>query len=112
MASRKWNGLAGLLAMGALLASSLAAAEPLAVEYRIALKPFKKGTAAEDSLQLSLFDDAACTSEVLTTGLFANDPALAFEAQKALKPKGGSAPAKATMRSNLVCSRSKRKRGW
>src|SRR5512134_1226146 len=96
------SGVAGLLAMGALLAPSLVAAEPMAVEYRIALKPFKKGTAAEDSLQFSLFDDAACTSEVHTTGLFANDPTLAFESQKALKPKGGSAPAKVVVMSTVL----------
>lgn len=102
MASWTRNGLAGLLAIGALLAPSLAAAEPMTVEYRIALKPFKQGTAAEDSLQFSLFDDAACTSEVHTTGLFANDPLLAFEAQKALKPKGGSAPAKVVVMSTVL----------
>src|SRR5687768_5289318 len=78
----------------ALALSAPVAAEPLSVEYRISPKPFKKGTAAEDSLQFTLFDDSACTTSVHTGGLFANDPALSFESPKILKPKGGSTPAK------------------
>jgi Collagen triple helix repeat (20 copies) len=84
--------LAGFLALLALAAPGTA--EPLTVEYRIALKPFKKGTAAEDSLQFTLFDDAACTASVHTGGLFASDPALSFQNPKVLKPKGGTTPAK------------------
>jgi hypothetical protein len=86
-----------LAACVAVLAAPVAA-EPLAVQYRIALKDFKKGTAAEDSLQFALHADAACATPALhVTGLFANDSALSFASPKPLKPKGGSAPPKVAL---------------
>jgi hypothetical protein len=102
MAKRTRLGLRAALAGLALTLSVPAAAEPLSVEYRIALKPFKQGTAAEDSLQFELFSDAACTASVHTGGLFANDAALSFQSPKILKPKGGSAQAKYVVMSAVL----------
>ena len=91
------HGISSLIGALALLAPSLAGADPFSVEYRIDLKAFKSGTTAEDALTFALHDDPSCASEVHTAGLFANDPSVAFESPKALKPKGGSAAAKVVL---------------
>lgn len=91
--------LACLVALALVATSSTA--DPLALAYRVDAKSFKSVTAT-DMLDFALYDDAACTNLVYTTGVSATDPGLRFSKEKGVRVKKGPKPAKSVLVETVV----------
>ena len=78
------------LAMAAALGfAGAASAESIQVEYYVAQKAFKKLTTATDVLDVRLYNDAACTSEIGSFPIFASDPNAHFFIDKSQRLRNG-----------------------
>jgi hypothetical protein len=82
------RSLLGALALGSALSfGSLAAAEPVQVEYFASQKAFKKNVQMESVLNFSLYEDEDCTVEIGSYPIFASDPYALFFIDKHQKLK-------------------------
>ena len=82
--------IAGVLS---LFVAGAAAAEPIAVEYFVVRKDFKKVATSTDVLLFELFSDSSCTTLIDSENLFASDTVLQYYVDKTQAREGRRAAA-------------------
>src|SRR5262245_25153317 len=80
-----------ITAFSIVIASGAASADPVAVDYRIVKKFFKRDTLATAPLLFELFEDSDCTIPIGSDTLLASDPEVSFYADKRERVKKGPA---------------------
>ena len=86
--SRAAVGVVAAIALA--VAGSVASADPVAIDYLVVKKDFKKSTVATSPLLFELFEDSSCVVPLGSQTLLANDPLVHFYADKPQKVKQGA----------------------